>query len=380
MAVSSTYFLNAADLTSATAVYTDFSLTNKAPDGAYSDGTISRQQIQGVLSTSEACPSPCPTPCGTSISGSGGSGIYQIALNVGGTPESTGAIIITFNVQSVPDGIRATYDGVVYNKLSSPVNGAFESPNANNFTIVGTSGNTGTCSNWYPNGGTVTQSVFVYNPATSSFDNTGNTETTVIAVNDFSITTNSWGDCKLVIPKVNANPSSLLIEIIGPCSGTGWNFGAICPASLPSFSSSDAYNTANINCTDTILNTYYFAKVHTAADGFVGIYDYVFTDINGQFPLANGFYLTDNVAVPNGVINVQNGVIVAITACLAPTNCTEYQLQNGGSADATYSYTDCSGAFISTFLGGFDSVIICAQTDSVNAESIISITANGPCQ
>jgi hypothetical protein len=318
MAVSSTYFLNAADLTSATAVYTDVSLTNKAPDGAYSDGTVSRQQILGVLSTSEACPSPCPVPCGTSISGSGGSGVYQIYLNVGGTPESTGAIIVTFNVQQVPDGIRATYDGVVYNKLSSPVNGVFESPNANNFTIVGTSGNTGGCSAWYPSGGTVTQSVFLYNPATSSFDNTGNTETTVIAVGDFSITANSWGDCKLVIPKVNATPSSLFIEIIGPCTGTGWSFGAICPVALPSFNSSTVFNNANIQCSTVLSETYYFAKVHTANDTFIGIYDYVFQDENGVTPLVDNFYLVDNVAgvPPNKVIEVQNGVVVAITNCI----------------------------------------------------------------
>ena len=117
MATNAPFFLNAADLATATAVYLDISLTNIAPDGFYGDGTITREQASGVLLTSEACVSPCPTPCGDSISATGGTGVYKINLDVGST--ETGAIIITFNPSSIPDGIRVTYNGNVYNKLSA---------------------------------------------------------------------------------------------------------------------------------------------------------------------------------------------------------------------------------------------------------------------
>jgi len=319
MAINAPFFLDSADLATATAVYLNLSLTNIAPDGFYGDGTITREQSSGVLLTSEPCVSPCPAPCGTSIGGSGGQGVYQVNLDVGST--ETGAIIIMFNPQSVPDGIRVTYDGVVYNKLSSPSFGALQSPNPGHFTIIGSSGATGACTSWFPSGEIQTNTVFLYNPATSTFNNTGTTQVDTIspAPNaDFFILSGTMGDCIMVIPKPTATPSALLIEIIGPCAGTGWSFTADCPISLPSFFASLVQPTSSVPCSTLIDfgTPLYFAKVHTAVDAFVGLYDYVFLDENGQFPLSDGFYLTNNVAVPNKVIEVDNGVIVAITNCI----------------------------------------------------------------
>lgn len=313
MAINAPFFLNAADLATATAVYLDSSLSNIAPDGFYGDGTITREQSSGILLTAEACVSPCPTPCGTSIGGSGGTGVYQVNLDVGSV--GTGAIRIMFNPDNVPDGIRVTYNGVVYNKLSSPIVGVRQSSNSGHYTIVGTSGSTSSCSSWYPSGGTLTLPVNLYNPATSSFVATGVNQTDVISVGDFFIGT-KVENCWMVIPKTTALPSSLLIEIIGPCTSTGWLFSAFCPAALPTFSASNVFASASIPCATPLPNTFYFAKVHTAADTFVGLFDYVFVDVNGEFPLPNGFYLTSNVAAPNKVIEVNNGVIVAITNCI----------------------------------------------------------------
>jgi len=55
MAINSTYYLDAADLATATAVYLNSSLSLIAPDGFYSDGTISREQSSGVLLTEQNC-------------------------------------------------------------------------------------------------------------------------------------------------------------------------------------------------------------------------------------------------------------------------------------------------------------------------------------
>ena len=55
MAINSTYYLDAADLATATAVYLDSSLSLIAPDGFYSDGTISREQSSGILLTEQDC-------------------------------------------------------------------------------------------------------------------------------------------------------------------------------------------------------------------------------------------------------------------------------------------------------------------------------------
>ena len=56
MAINSQFFLNAANLSLATSVYIDSFLLNIAPDGFYSDGTISREQSGGVLLAATTCP------------------------------------------------------------------------------------------------------------------------------------------------------------------------------------------------------------------------------------------------------------------------------------------------------------------------------------
>lgn len=61
MATSSTFYLNGPSLASATAVYTNSSLTTLAPNGYYSDGTIVRQQSSGSLLPQSTCPSCAPT-------------------------------------------------------------------------------------------------------------------------------------------------------------------------------------------------------------------------------------------------------------------------------------------------------------------------------
>lgn len=61
MATSSTFYLNGPSLASATAVYTNSSLTTLAANGYYSDGTIVRQQSSGSLLPQSTCPSCAPT-------------------------------------------------------------------------------------------------------------------------------------------------------------------------------------------------------------------------------------------------------------------------------------------------------------------------------
>jgi hypothetical protein len=323
MAINAPFFLDAADLATATAVYLDSSLSNIAPDGFYGDGTITRQQSAGILLAEEDC-AACATPCGTSIGGSGQTGVYQVNLDVGSL--GTGAIIVTFDPQSVPDGIRATYDGVVYNKISSPVNGPFQCPNPGHFAIIGSQGFTGTCTSWYPAGATQTNPVKIYNPATLAFEPTvpPSTQVDVIVgtssaptlLPDYFLAAANMGQCVMVIPKPSPTPNLVLIEMIGPCTSTSWSFSAACPAALPTFPASNVFASASIPCATPLPNTFYFAKVHTAADTFVGLFDYVFVDVNGEFPLPNGFYLTSNVAAPNKVIEVNNGIIIAITNCI----------------------------------------------------------------
>jgi hypothetical protein len=55
MAVTGNYYLNGPSLGSSTAVFTDVDLTVCAPDGFYSDGIISREQVNCILLPQQVC-------------------------------------------------------------------------------------------------------------------------------------------------------------------------------------------------------------------------------------------------------------------------------------------------------------------------------------
>lgn len=62
MATPGSYYLNGPTLSTSTSVFTDNTLTTLAADGFYSDGTIVRQQVGGILlpaSTCESCEPIC---------------------------------------------------------------------------------------------------------------------------------------------------------------------------------------------------------------------------------------------------------------------------------------------------------------------------------
>lgn len=61
MATSITFYLDTDSLSTATAIYSNPSMTAVAPDGFYSDGTIVRQQSSGVLLDATNCPNCQPT-------------------------------------------------------------------------------------------------------------------------------------------------------------------------------------------------------------------------------------------------------------------------------------------------------------------------------
>jgi hypothetical protein len=63
MATSSTYYIDTADFSTATAVWTDTALTTKAPDGYYSFGGNYRQQFEGLLTAIASCTIPTTAYC-----------------------------------------------------------------------------------------------------------------------------------------------------------------------------------------------------------------------------------------------------------------------------------------------------------------------------
>lgn len=326
MAISSTYYLNAPSLGSATAVFSNAALTTLAADGFYSDGVISREQVSGVLLPQQTCPS-CATPCGETINASGGQGIYLLDLETGTTVGDVGAVIVRFDPFGVPDGIRGTLGANVYNKLVSPVDGLHQSSNVGALTYVGqTSADCGISGTTYP---ALTE--FIYNG--TEFVATGDTQSVTVAAGDVSLGVSAPGSCLMVIPKLTASPSIINFEVVGPCEGTAWQMTVDCPVLLTGFSSSVSAVSSATACALSETVTYYNASL-ADTPGTVGLYDLVFADAYGQTPLTAGYYrASDSITGGNDWFQVSSaGVVVALGVC-APT-----------SASLSWSFTEAGGS------------------------------------
>lgn len=311
--MATTYYLNGPSLGSSTTIFLNSSLTVIAPDGFYSDGVTSREQVSGVLLPPSTCAS-CGTACGIPISISGSSGIYLANFDAGSTPADIGAIIIKFNPQDIPDGIRVTYNGNIYNSVTSALDGFHQSTNPTGFTIIGSSGSVGTCSSWYPSGATLSLNEWLFNGV--SFNLTGNTQSITIATGDISLSSSPPGDCFMVIPKTAATPNILNIELIGPCSGVGWNLITGCTVLLTGFSSTVMGSTSVSVCSLSETETYYNVSL-VNTPGIVGLYDFVYSDAFGANPLAAGFYkATGSISGSNDWFEVDgNGVVISMGTC-----------------------------------------------------------------
>ena len=314
MATSSSYYLNAPSLGSATAVFTDAALSVCAANGFYSDGVIVREQVDCVLLPQQTCPA-CATPCGTTINASGGQGIYLLDLETGTTVSDVGAVIVRFEPYGVPDGIRATLGANVYNKLTSPVDGLHQSSNAGALTFVGQiSADCGISGTTYP-----TLAEFEYNG--TAFVATGNTQSVTVAAGDVSLGASAPGNTMMVIPKLTPSPSIINFEVVGPCSGTAWQMSVACPILLTGFSSSVVASTSDAACLLAETTTYYNASLANTP-GTVGLYDFVFADAYGNSPLSAGFYYAaGSITGSNEWFQVNaSGIVTALGMCpVAPT-------------------------------------------------------------
>lgn len=333
MATSSTYYLDAPSLSSATVVYSNAALTTVAANGYYSDGAIMRQQLGGVLLPPVICPA-CAVPCGGTISASGAQGIYYLNVNLG---SSTGAVVIDFDPLSVPDGIVAVYNSVVYNGVSSPNYGWLQGT-AGLATYIGTIGaDCGIVAN-SPH----TLNEFQYDG--SSFVALGTTEVVTITSGQTELTASIPNTTTMVIPKIAASPSILNLTFIGPCVSTAFNISVSCPAALPSFASSTVNAGSATACADTVDQTYYVAYVNGSA-GVLGLYDLVFSDANGQFKLSAGYYKTTAAGANDWFQVDANGVIVAFGDCTSNTFTVYFDVTTSPN---TYGWGSSSAACAGT--------------------------------
>lgn len=336
MATSGTYFLNGPTLTSSTAVFTDFALSICAPDGFYSDGIIVREQVGCILLPEVVCPS-CATPCDTEILGSGNQGIYYIESN---TTTDIGAIIIRFLPFVIPDGILVQFGPTLYNGLSSQNYGWLQG-SAGLPTYVGTV--TDDCGIL---AGSPYTGVDELEYQAGGFVNKGTTTNVTVIAGQLQLTALSPGICTMVIPKTSNTFTILNSQIIGLCLDTAFSIDISCPVALSSWTGSLTAATGNGACLLTPTQTYYYVHVN-GVGGVLGLYDIVFTDPNGENPLAAGYYNTGGMSPSFNWVQVDvNGVVVSFGICEESTNYTVERCYTGDVEVVSISGTVSLGEYV----------------------------------
>lgn len=308
MPTQQAYFLNGTSLADSTAIYDNSGLTELAPDGWYSNGVIIRQQVSGVLQPAQLCPS-CATPCDGATGSASGDGVYKMTIDVG---SSVGAIIVYFTPTDAPSGLKAEFDGVTYNSVSSQNAGWLGTVPAGMPIFLGNSSNQSSCPSSSIIGGPFTLAEYVWDG--SSFVATGPTENvTVIAPQDRT-TAISPNVCVMVIPKPNATPSTIEVTSYGVCTQSDFTMTVSCPAILKKFKGSqmvESVEDPGIICARPVDQNYYVVGV-TGTYPYIGLHDFVFLDFYGINALPDGYYKTNSLTSPFDVIQVANGVVINI--------------------------------------------------------------------
>lgn len=302
------YYLDAPSLGSATAVYTDAALTICAPDGFYSDTLIVRELVGCVLQPQQICKS-CGVACGTDCSNTElKTGVYKVTIDLGNDPTSIGAVIVKFDPQSFPKGIEAEYDGVVYNALSSPIYGFLQGALGFPTYIGDVDDDCGITTGFHtlPN--------YTFNPSTLVYSTNGTTQIVNIFPSQVQTTINNPGECVFVIPKTSINPSSLTITVFSPCS-SAFTLDVSCPTVLPIFYGGQGSSLPSQACEYQDTIAYYSAPVNGNGT-ILGLFDWVFLDINGEFHAPDGYYYAPTALTPPYEwFRLENGVIVEFGQC-----------------------------------------------------------------
>ena len=304
MSISQTYYIDGSSLETSTGVFLNSQMSVPAQDGYYSNGSVSRRQLGGILLAVQVCPS-CLTECGISFNRVADTPLVSL-INVD-VLSNVGPIIIKFNPNLLISGILVEYDGVYYNQLSSPTYGLLAGSPSNKETYVGE--DVSCTLPIVPDSETVP----IYKYLDGVWYDTYSSET--ISITPFQVVTTilSPGECVMVIPKPNTTPSDLSIKITSPCGSSGYDLTVDCPNSIPEFIGSIRFDSPfDVGfCDEISLNNYYFVSVNNSS--VVGLYDWVFSDPNAQVPLSDGWYKILPYPAPNDTIEVANGVVVTLT-------------------------------------------------------------------
>lgn len=336
MGTLGTYYFDGNSFQTATAVYTNATLTTLAPDGYYAGSGVVRQQLNGILLSASNC-DQCLVACdtGVSVSISNTRGWFDANINVG---NDTGAVILyAYLGASIPDGIIAYFNNLPNKRLTC-------NDNHNGVTLVDGSGSTvdyagiGSQNNvptyvGASNPGLITGSphtnIDEYELISGTYTQTGGTRNITVVNSQVGTASSGSPTYTMVIPKNIINKDVVNLQIFGPLSGTLFRWQISCPQDLVAFKGSALGSTTACGTND---QDYYFARNATGTTPPFTVDTNTLPEIgNFVFDQADGSsYLNDTgtikyFSVPGTIsLGVRNGVIVSSQPCTGGASRTAY--------------------------------------------------------
>lgn len=300
------FFLDAPTLQQATSAYTNNGLTEKAPDGYYSDGVVIRRLYNGKFITLENIP-PCNPPCNPPmpITTLIGPNVYDMSIHTGTTGTSIGAIVIKFKLNLSGDsevsvGMEAELNGVDYYKVVNENSGLLLTVNPSVPSWIDIS--SGSCIS--PGLNLITGNIWDWNGFT--FVDYG--FSLPYTVDSADVTTYSPstdpGYFFMVVPKVSPLPEMLNIRAHVFCYDGTVEISASCPTLLQSIPCSQMFVDPTVAgyCSAPLDQTLYYVKtLNIEGPSVLESNTMLFLDEFGQFPAPDGYYKVPNFVTPGGL-------------------------------------------------------------------------------
>lgn len=378
------FYYDGTSFETSTALFTDAGLTTEAPAGTYRLGGVFRIWSGSPLTLSQVypCGSCCQSTCGYAAPFTGSFDITTADNNkdkiCADTGTGFGAIVIDFDFAATaftgfPMGFDATYDSSTYTSVSS-----------NRYGYIGTRYKGADAP--IPEVDLIADSPYTllnreWQPITASFQSMSLNSTETVTALNTTLTVNNPEKCYMVIPKPNAFPRTLDIEVYSPRPDIWGQDSRLdvtvdCPTGLPSFIVSSRFESSmgSAVCAFDLDETMHHVLVNGTA-GIPMLFDIIFTDSTytthpdiGFYRLGAGRWMSvgpNGVVLSTGVgcdslpalyltemITTEFGFNSEANACLETPNTVYYH--DGAASTPTIGdviYTDAAGT--TTLAGGY---------------------------
>ena len=339
MGTFNTFYINASNLSSASAVYTDEEMTTLAPSGYYSDGVVIRQQLSTPNSSgqilmgdvSNNCES-CTTSCSDEVLFSPPSDFTGPATLRGSVSfgSDIGAIKVEIRgVSTKPIGVDLQFNSVKYNGFASSAALASVNlyqaplPTVLSYFWTQSSGGTSNCSNW--NTALINVPKLHFNSVSGLWEQVGNAGG-LLTTNKLATGFASYSAGNLIryIPKNTVANDYLDIEFILPCGSSTVGVGPIlsvsCPQPLTLISTSGSESSHSNACSSVMGVSRYIGPVRSQTSGVLAVGDFIFNNSVASITTSDGYYRTvgtslEGITTQYGSFRVQGGLVTEIQSC-----------------------------------------------------------------